>query len=174
MARFLRLPSLQGTKVTTRPMYEGDPTGQPTFVQSVGDHTRAPGTPDDVIPPLTSDQAKVTRPDPRSRSKGQGNSNSIPQSSKQKTGSTSGISSAQKEASRKCKLAVVDSQQENDDVMLEVTEAVAHNHDVFGPRGDPSTEESLEESERDLSREGLVVRVKVRPFFGFLPSDEFI
>lgn len=151
MARFLRLPSLQGTKITTGPMYEGDPTGQPTFVQSIVDYTRAPGSPSDVIPPLTSDQARVTRPDPRSRSKGKGTSSSIPQSSRQKTGSTSGISSAQKGASRKRKLAVVDSQQENDDVSIDVTEAVAHNHDVTDPRGDSSTEESSEECERDLS-----------------------
>jgi hypothetical protein len=48
-------------------------------------------------------------------------------------------------------LAVVDSQQENGDVTIDVTEAVAHRPDVFDPRGDSSTDPSSGESERDLS-----------------------
>ena len=46
---------------------------------------------------------------------------------------------------------MVDSQQVNDDVSIDVTEGVAHNHDVTDPRGDSSTKESSEESEHDLS-----------------------
>ncbi|GJZ63995.1 hypothetical protein Tco_0620416, partial [Tanacetum coccineum] len=56
MARFLRLPTLEGVKINREPMYDEDTSDQPTFTQVDRDCTRAPAGPDDVLPRLTSEQ----------------------------------------------------------------------------------------------------------------------
>ncbi|GJW98306.1 hypothetical protein Tco_0180114 [Tanacetum coccineum] len=118
MGQFLRLPSLEGAKITWERMYDGDTTNQPTFTQVAGDNTRPPGAPDDVLPRFTSNQAKKTRVSSR-------------------------ISSAWKDASKKHKFMVVNelskssskhSQQEKDDAWIDVTEDVAHSLAVSDPR----------------------------------------